>query len=304
MVQHLARRATFWFLSAFIAASAVGQDQDFDPVAEDLPVVDYDHPATALETGFDVDGSHINATFFLAQGEGPHPSVVLLHGFPGYEKHFDLAHAMRRAGWNVLIFHYRGAWGSEGSFSLPTGIEDVAAAIAWVRAQAKENARIDPDNVVVVGHSVGGFFTLITAASDPSVRCAASLAGVNFGPVGKAFREDPKTGAGLAEAFDTQSGPLSGFSGAAMVQDLIANAETYDFLERIDDLKGHTLLLVAGTRDVVVTIDDNHAPLAAALDKAGAKNVTSVILDADHGFSDKRIALTRALVSWLEESCR
>ncbi len=50
MVQHLARRATFWFLSAFIAASAVGQDQDFDPVAEDLPVVDYDHPATALET--------------------------------------------------------------------------------------------------------------------------------------------------------------------------------------------------------------------------------------------------------------
>ena len=89
-----------------------------------------------------------------------------------------------------------------------------------------------------------------------------------------------------------------------MVQDLIVNADRYDFLERIDDLKGHTLLLVAATRDVVVPIDDNHAPLAAALARAGAPNVTSVILDADHGFSDKRIALTRALVSWLEESCR
>lgn len=304
MRKHMARSVTLWFVSALITASAVGQDRDYDPVAEDLPVVDYEHPATALETGFDVDGSYVNATFFLAQGEGPHPSVVLLHGFPGYEKHFDLAHAMRRAGWNVLIFHYRGAWGSEGSFSLPTGLEDVAAAITWVRALAKENGRIDADNVAVVGHSVGGFFTLITAASDPSVRCAASLAGVNFGRVGKSFREDPAARANLADAFDSQSGPLSGFSGAAMVQDLIANAETYDFLARIDDLKGHTLLLVAGTRDVVVPIDDNHAPLATALDEAGAQNVTSVILDADHGFSDKRIALTRALVSWLEQSCR
>ena len=85
---------------------------------------------------------------------------------------------------------------------------------------------------------------------------------------------------------------------------MIENAERYDFLDRIDDLKRHTLLLVAGTRDAGVTIEDNHAPLVAALDNAGAKNVTSVILDADHGFSDKRIALSRALVSWLDESCR
>ena len=211
---------------------------------------------------------------------------------------------MRRAGWNVLIFHYRGAWGSEGSFSLPTGLEDVAAAITWVRAQAKESGRIDPDNVAVVGHSLGGFFTLITAASDPAVRCAASLAGVNLGRTDKLFRDDPDAGAKQAEWFDSLAGPLAGFSGKATVQDMIENAERYDFLERIDGLKGHTLLLVAGTRDVGVTIEDNHAPLLAALDKAGAKNVTSVILDAEHGFSDKRIALTRALVSWLDESCR
>ena len=163
----MTRRVMLWFLSTLIAASSVGQDRDYDPVAEDLPVVDYDHPATALETGFDVDGSHVNATFFLAQGEGPHPSVVLLHGFPGYEKHFDLAHAMRRAGWNVLIFHYRGAWSSEGSFSLPTGLEDVAAAIAWVRAQASENGRVDPDKVAVVGHSLGGFFTASRVVRQP-----------------------------------------------------------------------------------------------------------------------------------------
>ncbi len=298
------RRLTFWCLSTLVAASTLGQDRHFDPVTEDIPSVDYDHPATALETGFDVDGSHLNATFFLAQGEGPHPNVVLLHGFPGYDKHFDLAHAMRRAGWNVLIFHYRGAWGSEGSFSLHSGLEDVGAAIDWVRTQAEDDGRIDPENVALVGHSLGGFFTLITAASDPTVQCAASLAGVNLGRAGKHLRTDSEAARAQAEWFDGLAGPLAGFSGAATIDTMIENAERYDFLERVDELKQHTLLLVAGKRDAGVTIEDNHAPLVAALAQAGAKNVTAMVLDADHGFSDKRIALTRALVSWLEQSCR
>lgn len=295
---------TLGLSSLLVVAGAVGQQRSYDPVAEDPPTVDYEHPATALETGFDVDGSHVNATFFLAQGAGPHPNVVLLHGFPGYDKHFDLAHAMRRAGWNVLIFHYRGAWGSEGSFSFPTGLEDVAAAISWVRAQAEENARVDPYNVSIVGHSLGGFFTLIAAASDPNLRCAASLAGVNLGRAAKLFRADSAARSQQAEWLESLAAPLAGFSGEDTVQHMIDNAERYDFLDRIDGLKTHTLLLVAGTRDVGVSIADNHAPLVAGLENAGAKHVTSVILDADHGFSDKRIALARALVSWLESDCR
>ena len=44
-----------------------------------------------------------------ANGQGPHPTIVLLHGFPGNEKNLDLAQSLRRAGYNVLFFHYRGA---------------------------------------------------------------------------------------------------------------------------------------------------------------------------------------------------
>jgi dipeptidyl aminopeptidase/acylaminoacyl peptidase len=282
---------------------AYGQTRGYDPVTEDPPTVDYQHPATALETGFDVQGSHLNATFFLAQGAGRHPNVVLLHGFPGYDKHFDLAHAMRRAGWNVLIFHYRGAWGSGGSFSIPNALEDVSAAIDWVKGLAVENERIDPENVVVVGHSLGGFLSLMTAASHPSLRCAASLAGVNLGRGGKALRENAAGRAERVAWLDNLAGPLAGFSGAVMVEDMMNHAEKWDFLQRIDALSKHRLLLVAGTRDEVVPIEDNHRPLMAALGKAGG-DVTEVILDADHGYSDKRIALTRALVSWLESRCQ
>lgn len=277
--------------------------QSYDPVTEDPRTIDYDHPATALETGFEVDGKRLNATFFLAQGPGPHPNVILLHGFPGYDKHFDLAHAMRRAGWNVLIFHYRGAWGSEGAFSLPNALEDVAAAIDWVRGLADENERIDPDDVVVVGHSLGGFLTLMTAASDPTIECAASLAGVNLGAGGKNLRGDAEAREEQAAWLDDLAGPLAGFTGEAMVRDIVQKAARYDFLERIDELSKHTLLLVAGKRDTGVTIEDNHRPLMQALERAGA-DVSEVILDADHGFSDKRIALAHTLVSWLEQSCR
>ncbi len=28
----------------------------------------------------------MNALFYLASGTGPHPTLLLLHGFPGYEQ--------------------------------------------------------------------------------------------------------------------------------------------------------------------------------------------------------------------------
>ena len=62
-------------------------------------------------------GVEINGVAYLAAGAGPHPTVVLLHGLPGNEKNLDLAQAMRRAGWNVITFNYRGSWGSPGTFS-------------------------------------------------------------------------------------------------------------------------------------------------------------------------------------------
>jgi pimeloyl-ACP methyl ester carboxylesterase len=56
-------------------------------------------------------GALLNAFVYVAAGAGPHPAVVLLHGFPGNERNLDLAQDMRRAGWDVLYFDYRGSWG-------------------------------------------------------------------------------------------------------------------------------------------------------------------------------------------------
>ena len=50
-------------------------------------------------------GALMNAFVYIAAGPGPHPVVILLHGFPGNERNLDLAQDMRRAGWDVLYFN-------------------------------------------------------------------------------------------------------------------------------------------------------------------------------------------------------
>src|SRR3954463_954989 len=98
------------------------------------PPRDARHPARNQQLLIDSHGSKINALFFLAAGAGPHPTMLLLHGLPGNERNLDLAQAVRRAGWNVLTFTYRGAWGSEGDFSISNALQDTRAAMAFLRS--------------------------------------------------------------------------------------------------------------------------------------------------------------------------
>src|SRR5579864_4980492 len=112
-------------------------------------------------------GALLNALVYVAAGAGPHPAVILLHGFPGNEKNLDLAQAIRRAGWNVLYFNYRGSWGSPGDFSFTHAMEDTQAAIAFLRdAATAKKLRVDPAHIVLIGHSMGGFMANYGGAED------------------------------------------------------------------------------------------------------------------------------------------
>jgi predicted alpha/beta-fold hydrolase len=64
-------------------------------------------------------GTLMNALVYVAAGAGPHPAVILLHGFPGNERNLDLAQDMRRAGWDVLYFNYPDRGERRASSPLP-----------------------------------------------------------------------------------------------------------------------------------------------------------------------------------------
>ena len=152
------------------------------PTTADAATVDWAFPPTMGELSFESGGCKLNGFMYVANGPGPHPTVVILHGYPGNERNLDLAQAMRRAGMNVLYFDYRGTWGSDGEFSISHALEDVAKAVERARSEEWASAyRVDPDRVALVGHSLGGFLGAITTAEDDRIACFAFLAGADLG---------------------------------------------------------------------------------------------------------------------------
>ena len=60
------------------------------------PLPDAAHPTRNVQVLVPSGGVGMNALFNLASGAGPHPTVILFHGFPGNEQNLDLAQAKIR----------------------------------------------------------------------------------------------------------------------------------------------------------------------------------------------------------------
>jgi DUF1680 family protein/pimeloyl-ACP methyl ester carboxylesterase len=273
-----------------------------DRLFSDPPATDSANPATMAALAIPSGDALMNGVIYIAEGKGPHPTVLLLHGFPGYEVNQDLAQALRRGGWNVAWFHYRGAWGSQGVFSVGNMVEDAAAALAMLRGEtAAARFRVDPERIALVGHSFGGFAALMAAARDPKVRAVASIAGTNPGLMAQ-MAATPGASAGVLKNLAGQIRPLSGTTPEAIVEDVSTHGQEWDMPRHAAALASRSVLLVAGSRDTSSAPALHHAPLVRALREAGAKRLVEHTLDADHSFSDKRIALARIVAAWLESA--
>lgn len=275
--------------------------QGRQPLTPPVPAAPKPEPRAAMESfQLPSHGALLNALVYIAAGPGPHPAVVLLHGFPGNEKNLDLAQAIRRAGWDVLFFNYRGSWGSPGDFSFGHSIEDTAAAVAYLRdpAHAKD-LRLDPKHIVLLGHSMGGFMAVEDGADDPSIAAvglisAADMAGRFPSPIppGAETTIMARTAAGLAHE---GMAPLAGCTPEGLARELLANTSHWRFAERAPALAKRPVL--------IVTSEDGLAPantvLAQELRAVGDTHVTTAHFDTDHAYSDDRPELTDTVLRWL-----
>jgi pimeloyl-ACP methyl ester carboxylesterase len=261
--------------------------------------------------------AEMNALFFLAAGPHRKPTMLLLHGLPGNERNLDLAQAVRRSGWNVLTFSYRGAWGSEGTFSLQHAFADIQAAMAFLRSpEAIRTYGIDIDRLVIAGHSMGGFAAADQAASEwklvPRPNGGTSLEGLGDPPlagvilldawnIAATARQVKAAGAegraGFIERMDDVGHALGPITAADLADNLIRRGEEWDLKALAPKLSAVPLLTVYATHGGA---EDNRA-MAAALRQAGAR-VTAVELDSDHAFADSRIRLAVETVAWLQAS--
>ena len=83
----------------------------------------------------------------------------------------------------------------------------------------------------------------------------------------------------------------------ALAEELIAHAADWDPPSHAQALSKRPILLL-GTEG-----NTDHDLLLEALQNVGADDVTQIVWQTDHLFSDRRIALSRAVVDWFRNSC-
>jgi acetyl esterase/lipase len=197
--------------------------------------------------------------------------------------------AAQRDGWNVLAIHYRGVWGAPGAFSFGHTIEDANAALAWLRSPAAAAYGVDPKRIVALGHSMGGFDTVMLGRDKGLAGyvliSAADMAGEAMAPMSADDR---------AEYADDTSYTNASVDG--LIADVHAHVAEWNWASRAGEMAGRPVL--------ILTSDDGLQPAGEAAARAitakGGPAPAMVHMTTDHSFNDHRIELAEAVVRWLD----
>jgi pimeloyl-ACP methyl ester carboxylesterase len=257
------------------------------------PAPDAKFPARLETLHIPTGGVKINGVGYIAAGPGPHPTFVLMHGLPGIEKNLDLAQAVRRAGWNVVTFNYRGSWGSPGSYSFAQNLQDADAVLAYLRDPANAKAlNVDPHRIALGGHSMGGWVAVETTVHDRDLLGTVIISAGDMGNAGIGAKfARPQ----IVAFMDSNREALAGVTGETMTDELAAHGPEWTFAAAAPKLVGRRLLVLYG--DDFVTADS--VKLLAEIRAAGGKP-QSVHVATDHSWSDHRIALEALVINWLQ----
>ncbi|BBD97052.1 alpha/beta hydrolase [Sphingobium amiense] len=289
-------KSIMWATAALLATTGAGLAKEPAPLSAVIadPAPDAAYPAGMSAFVIPAQDGAMNAVMYTASGPGTHPTLLLLHGFPGNEQNLDLAQAARRAGWNVLTLHYRGSWGSPGTFSFGHASDDAFTALQFLQQPATvAKFRIDTSAIVVAGHSMGGFMAADVAAAEPRV------AGL--------FLIDPWDPSQTVSALSTPQGeaawkaevagdlpPLAGATYESLTAEIRGDPAKFDLGRRLAGYGRRPLSIVGAERGI-----GDQARRAAADAQAANPQARLTIWPTDHSFSDRRIALADALVRFL-----
>jgi pimeloyl-ACP methyl ester carboxylesterase len=268
-------------------------------LGKDSPIRDREHPPGVA--GFSCISGDVGVFGIVYYAEGLcNPTAIFCHGFPGMEKNSDIAQNLRQAGFNVVIFSYRGAWGSQGFFSFSGTVEDTRNVVRHViRKKLPEPERFDSGRVVLVGHSMGAFAAFKAAAALPAIQDIALLTVWNIGLDAGQMERDVETKKRVDYILDG-AGCLAGTTRAALLNEMLQNADDFDLRNDASAFRGRRVLLLGAAGDLF-TPGGLHKELLAKALRAGGSFVSEKSLAGDHVFSVKRNAVSRVLLRWLAD---
>ena len=262
-----------------------GQEQA--PKAADRPdlVTRIDVPYTK------VNGTELKLDMILPKGKGPHPAVMVIHGgaWRGGNKKdcmFIMPDFARR-GYAAISPQYRFC----PKETFPAQVEDVKAAVRWVKAHAGEY-EIDPERIGAIGFSAGGHLAMMLGLTSPSdgLEGEAAAGGpdsrvkavVNyFGPTDLAADDLPDVSKPLVRDF------LGGTPKEK--PELAAKASPLTFVSKDDA----PVLTFQGTRDPLVP-PTQAIKLAEKMTAAGVPGRVELLIGAQHGWGGAELERTKA----------
>jgi pimeloyl-ACP methyl ester carboxylesterase len=293
-------RSKALLVSVLLAGRMLSAQQGTSAAITTDPARNATAPASIVQLSVPSHGEHLLGVFYLAAGVGPHPTAIVMHGFPGYEQNLDIAQTLRRAGWNVMAVHYRGSWGVKGTFSFAHVLEDADAEVDFLLDPATQaKYHIDPTKIVLVGHSMGGFAVASATAHNPRVAAVVMISAWNISaPFASlpASEEDAAVAKFVKGQTKNDLAPLAGCTAESLGHEVFQRRVELNFLSFTRALSSRPVTIITSDDGLAAENDK----LQAALEKAGDKQAKSLHMSTDHSYSDHRIALEEAIVAALE----
>ena len=222
------------------------------------------------------------------------PVVIFCHGFAGFTRMDDVAQALCRAGCVALVPHHRGAWGSEGKYTVANIIDDAVNLVDYVSTEeftAKYGT--DPKLVFLCGYSMGGNTALQAAILRPKVRGVILQAPCD---IASCMRSVSK-----AEAFKFLSNNglevLRTDGAEALYGEIMAAADRLSFTSAAERMKDRNVMLAVGRYDHVVPLGPIDA-FWSALNGSAAIRVRKDY-PTSHGFMGVRVAFAADIADFI-----
>lgn len=228
--------------------------------------------------------------------------MLYLDGFPPGRRddYLDVTHAACEAGWSTLYIQYRGMWESEGSFSIRNSIEDIRTAIAYVKG-------LPTRPLAIAGYSFSGYGALVVSAEDAEIDCTISIDAADHVVRGRRFAEDEaylNSFRDYSVAFIGPGLPFPELDIDALFEEHMALPESAELKHLADELASRRMLLLSSNLETHSAGRVRYyAPLLAGLEAAGAPQLTTRMIDADHDFTGKHEEVREIVTEWLNAEC-